>query len=97
MGPELPSPAQPFSLATGIRISRRRLLNPRSLIPTPDVLVLNFEHVPPLTLRHPSCSPCQSSECRQALLQLWTSVSSVLRDEVGPFPQARPGPHWFPT
>lgn len=67
---EVPSPAQPSSVATCLRLSRGSLLNPRSLIPNPDVLILNFAHVPSLTLRHPSCGPCQPYECRQALLQL---------------------------
>lgn len=91
MWQEITSPAQSHSVATCIRISWGSPLNPRSLIPIPDVLILNFEHIPSLILRHLGCSPSQTYKCSQAFLQLWTSIHSVLLDQVGTFPKARPG------
>lgn len=41
---------------------------------------------------HPCCGPCQAYGCSQAFLQPWTSILTALFDqEVGPFPEARPG------
>lgn len=64
--------------------------------PSADMLILNFERVSSLILRHPSCGPCQTYKCNQTLFQLWTSIHSVLFDQVGPFRKPGLGPTLAP-